>query len=136
MESHFQLTDSAFEQQFADGILPPALFNHEAHLRLAWIYINRYGIETALSIICLRLTNYVELLGASDKFNKTLTIAATKAVFHFLQKSKSSTFGSFIIEFPRLKYEFKALLNCHYSTDIFLSERAKKEFLEPDLLPF
>jgi len=66
----------------------------------------------------------------------TLTIAASKAVAHFIQKSKSNSFHDFILEYPRLKNNFKDLMNAHYKIDIFNSAKAKKEFIEPDLLPF
>jgi hypothetical protein len=82
------------------------------------------------------LQNYVASLGAKDKYNKTVTIAAVKAVYHFMLKSKADNFQVFISENQKLKTNFKELLNTHYSTDIFKSTKAKKEFLEPELLPF
>jgi hypothetical protein len=136
MDSHFMLTDSEFENQFGSCALDPAIFSHEAHLRLAWIHISKYGIENAIKNICSQLQNYVKHLGASDKYNETLTIAATRAVYHFMLKSESNSFGSFIEAHPRLKHNFKELMFAHYSTNIFTSERAKKEYLEPELLPF
>ena len=35
------------EQDFIECKLNPSDFSHEAHLRLAWINIDRYGIEQA-----------------------------------------------------------------------------------------
>ncbi len=136
MQNHYQLSDNDFEAQFANANLDPAIFSHEAHLRLAWIHLNRYGLRQAEENICAQLVNFVNTIGAADKFNKTLTIAAIKAVHHFMQKSTSDNFADFIEEFPRLKYNFKELLGYHYGFDIFQSERARKEYLEPDLLPF
>jgi hypothetical protein len=136
MNSHFDLTDSAFEQQFKSCTLDPALFNHEAHLRLAWIHIRQYGVEQAIENICTQLIAYTSHLGASDKFNKTLTIAAIRAVYHFMQKTTAVTFDDFIRQFPRLKTNFRDLIAAHYAQNIFKSEMAKREYLEPDLLPF
>ncbi|MDX1943095.1 MAG: hypothetical protein SFU99_21205 [Saprospiraceae bacterium] len=136
MEKHFHLSDLAFEQQFADCSLDPTLFSHEAHLRLAWIHIKKYGIDQAIENICQQIKHYAASLGAHDKYNETVTIAAIRAVYHFMLRSKTDHFQDFIIENPRLKTSFKELLFSHYSTDIFTSERAKKEYLEPELLPF
>ena len=136
MERHFDLTDPAFEQQFEAGTLNPELFTHEAHLRLAWIHLKHYGEEAAIRNVSKQLQNYVGILGAQDKYNQTLTIAAVKAVFHFMNKSKSDQFQDFIAEFPRLKFNFKDLMAQHYSVDIFNSKTAKQVFLEPDLAPF
>lgn len=136
MHNHFQLTNVQFEQQFQQCTLNPALFNHEAHLRLAWIHIKNYGRETAIQNICSQLVRFTASVGAADKYNKTLTVAAVKAVHHFMQRSSSETFYDFITEYPRLKFNFKELMAAHYKKDIYQSEKAKKEFLEPDLLPF
>jgi hypothetical protein len=134
--THFDITDTEFEMQFADCSFNPALFSHEAHLRLAWIHIDKYGVENAIENICSQLVAFVSALGAYDKYNKTLTIAAIRAVYHFKLRSKSDNFQDFIIEFPRLKHNFRQLIECHYSTDIFKSVQAKQEYLEPELLPF
>ena len=133
---HYNLSDTTFETQFANCQLSPALFSHEAHLRLAWIHITKYGIEQALINIQSQLQDFVSHVGAKDKYNKTLTIAATKAVYHFTLKSSSVTFKEFIEEFPRLQYNFKELMEAHYSMDIFTLEKAKKQYILPDLLPF
>ena len=136
MENYFNLSDLEFENQFANCTLNPELFSHEAHLRLAWIHITKYGIDKAEENIQTQLKNFVQFVGASDKYNKTLTIVAIKAVNHFILQSKSNHFNNFIIEFPQLKTAFKPLINSHYSIDIFNSEKAKTEFIKPDVSPF
>lgn len=136
MEKHFELSDSDFENKFINCELNPSDFTHEAHLRLAWINIKKYGIKQAEKNIQIGLKNFVEFVGAKDKYNVTLTLAAIKAVYHFMLKSKSDNFKNFITEFPRLKNNFKDLMSCHYGFDIYNSDKAKTEFLEPDLIPF
>ncbi len=136
MISHFDLSDEEFLRQFINCEFNPAYFSHEAHLRLAWINISKFGIEKAETAVQYQLQGFVEFVGAKDKYNKTLTIAAIKAVYHFMQKSKSDNFKDFITEFPRLKTNFKALMGSHYSFDIYNSAEAKHEYLQPDLLPF
>ncbi|AXG70279.1 hypothetical protein KORDIASMS9_02518 [Kordia sp. SMS9] len=136
MFDHIQLTDATFEKQFATCKLSPSLFTHEAHLRLAWIHITKYGIKQALDTIQIQLQNFVAHANAADKYNKTLTIAATKAVYHFILQSKTTTFKEFITEHPRLLSNFRQLMEAHYSLDIFTSQRAKQYYISPDLLPF
>lgn len=136
MEAHSKLTDTEFVQQLQQCKLDPAAFSHEAHLRLAWINIKQYGLSEAEKNIQHQLQNYVAALGAENKYNKTLTIAAIKMVYHFMLRSKTDDFQEFLVAFPRLKSHFKELLHKHYSFDIFHSEEAKKKYLEPDLLPF
>lgn len=136
MQSHFELTDNEFEIQFQSATLPPALFTHEAHVRLAWIHIKKYGCQKAIENITGQLMDYVEAIGETGIYNHTLTIAAVKAINHFINRSASNNFIDFIQEFPRLNTNFKDLMAAHYSVDIYHSETAKQQFLEPDLLPF
>src|SRR5690349_3635830 len=136
MENHHQLTDAEFEKQFEDCTLNAEWFTHEAHLRLAWIHIRKYGVEQAIKNVCPQLIRYTESLGARDKFNKTVTVAALKAIDHFMKRSATDKFNDLILEFPRLKTDFKKLMAAHYGFDIFKSTQAKEEYLEPDLLPF
>lgn len=136
MEQHYTLTDSEFEQQFASASLDPAVFSHEAHLRLAWLHLDRYGLEKAIEHITEQLKNFTAAVGAVDKYNETVTIAAIHAVNHFKMRSGCREFASFIAENGRLKTNFRDLMNSHYRTDIFRSVSAKASFLEPELLPF
>jgi hypothetical protein len=136
MEKHLALSDTEFENQFATGTLPPDQFTHEAHLRLAWIHLHRYGVEQAIENITTQLQAFVHRVGASDKYNATVTVAAIRAVYHFMLRSRTTTFQNFLTENPRLKTSFRNLLMSHYCTDIFRSEQAKKHYLEPELIPF
>ncbi len=136
MELHYQLTDDEFEAQFVNKTLNPATFTHEAHLRLAKIHISKYGLEKAIHNLCQQIEAYASFYGDGDKFNITVTVAAAKAVNHFMGRTNSDSFHELIATFPRLKTGFKSLMEAHYSFEIFNNEQAKKEFLAPDLVPF
>jgi len=136
MEKHFTLSDEELERQVGLCEFAPSDFTHEAHLRLAWILIERYGIGDAETQIQELLLKFVDCAGAKDKYNTTLTVAAIRVVYHFWQKSNSENFMDFIHEFPRLKSNFKALLAAHYGFDICASNQARLSYMEPDLLPF
>ncbi|MGH1364437.1 MAG: hypothetical protein ACRBF0_12835 [Calditrichia bacterium] len=136
MNDHFSLSDAEFAQQFSDLTLNPTLFSHEAHLRLAWIHLVQFGEQQAIANITLQIRKFATFHGDPGKYNETVTVAAIKAVYHFLQKSKSDNFGDFITEFPRLKTNFKDLMAYHYKMDIYKLPEAKHRYLEPDLLPF
>ena len=136
MDSHYSLSDREFEIQFKNTSLDPKLFTHEAHLRLAWIHVNRYGVGQAAENISRQIARFDRKFGDGTKFHKTVTIAAVKAVAHFIDRSGSGNFKDFIREFPRLKSNFMDLLSQHYSFNVFADEKARHTFVEPDLLPF
>ena len=136
MEQHFTLTDGEFEKQFESCSLNPVMFTHAAHLRLAWIHIYKYGAGIAIDNIRFQLQRFVDNLGVRSKYNETVTIAAIKAVYHFMLTSNTDNFTDFITENPKLKNNFKELMASHYQTDIFNSPIAKEKYLVPELLPF
>ena len=136
MKTHCSLTDDQFLHQLQMATLDVAFFNHEAHLRLAWIQLKRHDNKNAISKTCTLIQNYVQVLGAMDKFNKTLTVAAVEAVAHFMQKTEVRSFEVFIEANPQLTLNFKGLLQTHYSFDIFSSTSAKSDYLAPDLVLF
>jgi len=136
MKAHSDLSDPQFEEAFKRAILAPQLFTHEAHLRLAWLHIKNYGIDSAITSVTSQIENYTRVLSAEGKYNETVTIAAIKIVYHFMLKATSENFKNFILEFPRLKTNFKDILSQHYGFDVFTFEEAKSSFIQPDLLPF
>lgn len=134
MEEHRKLSNEEYEKLFEEGRydLP---FTHEAHLRLAWIHIVRYGLVNAEKSIYEQFLSFAKSKNADAKFSKTITIASVKMVGHFIKRSRADDFWGFIEEFPQLKNEYKDLLASHYDTDIFNGEEGRNEYLEPKV-PF
>jgi hypothetical protein len=149
MEPHRSLSDQTFLEQFSQQALPPDWFSHEAHLRLAFLHIRQLGIEQAIDTVRKQLKAYVAHLGAIDKYHETLTVAAVRAVYHFMlregmdapaahtrDEATLEAFLTLLQRHPRLRTSFRELMFAHYKTDIFSSAFAKKEYLAPELLPF
>lgn len=130
------LTDEQFAFQFAEGSLPPELFTHEAHLRLAWVLLRKYDFEKAVTKICDQIARFDRLHGDGTKFHHTLTVAALRIVEHHRLKSAADSFPDFLNEFPRLKTDLKAMIDVHYSSELLKSPDAKVIDLPPDRLPF
>ena len=131
-----ELDDTEFGHQFEKGTLPPALFDHLGHLRMAWIYLNSYGEGGAIEKACGDIRAYARIHGDVEKFHKTLTVASIKIVNHFVKRTETGDFSNFIHENPRLGHSFKELLGQHYSRAVLDSKEAKADYLPPDLLPF
>ncbi len=135
-EKHHLLTNDELEDKFSTCDVPAVLFTHEAHLRLSYIHITKYGLDQAIENLTKQIANCDNKYGDGTKYNKTLTIASAKVVHHFIDKSKALDFNSFLVEYPQLKNDFVGLLKTHYEIDIFNDQIAKQEYLEPDLLAF
>ena len=131
-----QLSDEEFERRFAEGTLNPAEFNHEAHVRLAWIHLTKYPQEEAIHHLCTQIAAYDLRHGDGTKFHKTLTVAAACIVLHHIRKSHARTFPEFMAEFPLLRTDFSRFVFAHYSREVLTKPEAKDDALAPDLMPF
>lgn len=136
MSTHFQYSDAEFSARFRDCTLEPDLFSHEAHLRLAWIYLNAHGIDTVIQYCLGQIQRFDQVYGDGRKFHATLTVAAVKALAHFKSRSRSHSFPDFLAEFPRLKTDFRGLLAQHYSFDVLGHPIARRQYVQPDRLAF
>lgn len=136
LKSHWDLSDQEYTWQFEAGSFPPRLFSHEAHLRLAWIHLRQGGLKQALASIPTQIRQFAIQVGVPDKYHETVTRAAIYAVHHFMQKTETDQFETFIAEHPALQHDFKSLINSHYLHDIFKDEQARKAFIPPDAAPF
>ena len=134
--NHSELSNSEFLYSLQNCCLDPDLFNHEAHLRLAYLQLSKNPLNKAAKFTSKIIQKYVIHLGAQDKYHHTLTIAAVHIVAHFKDKSTTQGFENLIKEFPRLTSNFKSLINTHYSPVVLQSSRSKLVFVEPDLLTF
>ena len=121
------MSDSLLLEQIENCTLPTSEFNHETMLKLAWILINKYGVEKAVvKNIELKENYFINALN-SDKFNKTLSRAYVEIMHYFMQQSaQPQNFDLILMAFPRLKYNFKNLVKTHYGYNI-LKEHRKEE---------
>ena len=133
---HSQYTDKEFIYAFESKGFPPNLFTHEAHLRLAWIYLIQYDEPLAIDKTCQGIQNFDQFHSDGTKYHVTLTVASVKVVHHFRQKSNATTFENFVAEYPKLVTSFKELLFQHYDKGVLTDPKAKTAYLQPDLLPF
>ena len=136
MERHWKISDQEFEEQFSTCKFRPLWFTHEAHLRLAWIYVTKYDSVVAFKKYSSQLQEFANKYNADGKYNATVTFASIQIMKFYLEKSDAYDFQDFINEFPQLKTNFKQVLQTHYSGDIFTSKEAKQNILQPDLAPF
>lgn len=114
-------------EQIENCTLPADEFNHEIMLKLAWILINKYGVEKAVVKNAEIKENYFINALNSDKFNKTLSRAYVEIMYYFMQQSANpADFNRILNAFPRLKFNFRDLVKTHYGYNI-LKEHRKEE---------
>ena len=135
MESH-QLSeeDRNFRSAFEACTFAPSQFNHEAHVRLAYVYLVESDVESAVQRMREALLNFLEHNGIPrSKFHETITHAWVLAVRHFMNRSSSTSSTNFIARNQAL-LDTKMMLT-HYSASVLFSSDARASFVEPDLEP-
>ena len=134
--SHQQsFDDRAFREQFETCLTSPADFNHQAHIRLAYIYLCDDEPSKAYQNMRQSLQGFLTYYGVeASKYHETLTRAWLKAIHHFMVlTSDTSSAAAFIVRHPQL-LDAKVMLT-HYSKASLFSDRARATFVEPDLEP-
>jgi len=131
-QHHRKLEDDAFESAFANKELRPSWFTHEAHIRLAYIHIKKYGYTRALSHMREQIRGFAEHLGVYDKYHDTVTIAAVIMTAEAIEKTEQHSFQSFIEQDGAYLLLFKDLLKYYYSYDLFKDEKSRAHWVGPD----
>jgi hypothetical protein len=135
MEPHeLSQEDRNFRSAFEAYAVTPSQFNHEAHVRLAYVYLAEYDVESAVQRMREALLNFLEHNGIPrSKFHETITRAWVLAVRHFMNRSASTSSADFIAKNQEV-LDSKIMLT-HYSASVLFSSDARASFVEPDLDP-
>lgn len=130
------ISDTTFLEKFEDQTLSPDYFNHSGHLRLAWLYLTKYPLETAIDKVTKGISAYANSLGAKDKFQHTLTEATVRIMASRLKQSNESSLDEYLDNNSDLIEDLWQVISDHYSKERLTSDKAKASFVEPDLKPF
>jgi hypothetical protein len=127
--------DRRFRDDFEGCRVPPAEFDHRAHVRLAYTYLAGNDAETAVAAMRAGLLAFLRHNGVDpSKYHETMTRAWILAVRHFMEISGDSTSADAFIENNATLLDTKIMLT-HYSTVLLFSPEARSQFVEPDLGP-
>jgi hypothetical protein len=126
--------DRDFRSAFEACAVAPSEFTHEAHVRLAYVYLVESDVESAVQKMREALLTFLEHNGIPrSKFHETMTRAWVLAVRHFMDRSVSTSSADFIARNQEL-LDSKIMLT-HYSASVLFSPDARVSFVEPDLDP-
>lgn len=127
--------DDAFLRAFFACELPAADFDHRAHLRLAWLMLKQHDFDEALERICDGIQRFAAHLGATDKYNRTMSEAIVRLMVKGGAGPLSPSWDEFATANPRLFSDLRGILSQHYSPERLASAEARRTFLPPDRSP-
>ena len=135
------MDDADFLSQFESQTLPFEAWTHRAHVKIAWIYLDRYPFDEAVDrmrrgIQAYNARNEVPE-GPTSGYNETTTVAfmhlvhATKTAY--ADAFPADTADAFCETHPQLLH--RHVLRLFYSPQHRLHPEAKTTFIPPDLAP-
>jgi hypothetical protein len=130
------MNDEEFLTGFEACTLTRSEWTHEAHLRMAWLYLTRLPWELALERVRLG----IQQLNATfrkdqpqlpDGYHDTITVAFVRLVV--AQLRHNDTFDTFRSRNPELFDRTLTALRQYYSKERLSSDAARRNFIEPDV---
>ena len=134
MKKASTLTDAALFLALRDNTLDPDTFDHESHIRLAWIYLTRWPFEEACEQFNTDFLRFIVKAGAEGKYHKTITDALLQLIAsHLGPEQCRSDWEFFKADAGPLFDDAYGLLQRFYSLELLQSDRARTEYAGPDV---
>lgn len=122
-------------QAFEDASIDPDLFDHEAHVYVAWLYLQECELDEALARFCAALKRLTIKLGIESKYHETITWFFMILIAERFTKPDSGDWQSFKRQNADLFATDPSIIKQHYSADRLGSALARTQFFLPDRLP-
>jgi hypothetical protein len=148
------MTDDEYLLAFKTCAIPRSEWTHEAHVRMAWIYLSRRPFTEAIDRIrrgIRKLNNRIgqppithrapdfrkgparpSTNGDPNGYHETITVALTRIIAGRIQAGDE--YATFRERNPDLFDRKLSALFCHYSPALLWSPEARGWFVEPDLI--
>ncbi len=132
------MSDDEHIRQFEERSLPLDLWNHRAHLKVAYLYLTRFPFDEALSRMRDGVRAYNAAHGITDSptggYHETMTHAWLQLIHTTLRQfGPAVSADAFFDAQSQLSQKRNLLL--FYSRDRIMSPEAKASFVTPDLAP-
>ena len=119
-------------RQFESADIQPGGFDHEAHVYIAWRYLQRHPLLKAIELYRAGLQNLVKKFGAESKYHETITWFFMVSISERMNGAGARNWGAFKASNPELFGESATWLARHYSAERLASSQARQRFVLPD----
>lgn len=123
--------DTDFIRSFEDGTLPNSAFHHRDHVRLAWLYLERYPVLEALARFTEGLKRFAAANGHPGLYHETITWAYLFLIRERKAGPGEETWEEFASRNPDLLGWNPSILDRYYAKETLHSERARRVFVMP-----
>lgn len=131
------LSDDELWHGFGAATLPAQVWTHRAHLRVAWMFLQRYPLDEAhvlMRVGIIRLNAFHGLVETPSRgYHETLTRVWLSLVAALGKTTDAPGSGAFVD--ACMDALGKDAVLRHYTRDLVMGVRARARFVEPDLAP-
>jgi hypothetical protein len=131
------MTDAEFITAFEKATLPRPFWTHEAHIRMAYLYLR--GLPDAnlvLPMVRERIRFYNEAHGNKTGYHETITVAFLTLVAQRLRSGEGThSWEEFRTAHNDLIGGGMAILRHYYTEEILFSPEARVYFIAPNRIP-
>jgi hypothetical protein len=118
-------------ETFERGEVDAESFDHEAHVYLGWLYLERYPLLEAIRRYRDGLRRLTARLGAPGKYHETITWFFLVQIDNRRRLAGTTDWPGFRRDNPDL-FRARPLLARYYSPERVDSDTARRHFLLPD----
>lgn len=120
-------------EAFEAGTLDPQSFDHEAHIYVGWLYLERIPLLEAIRRYSTALRRLTTKLGVPGKYNETITWFYLVLIAERRQTTRGHGWFAFRSENDDL-FHGSRMLGRYYSKALLKSDQARQAFVLPDRL--
>ena len=128
------MTETEFLEAFERCSLPEDQWTHAAHVRMAWLYLQRIPLSEAIPVVRDGIKRYNASLKKTLAYHETITQVFLQLISHRMQHSGGhQSFTDFCIENADLLDRNMTALLIYYRKETLFSQAASEAFVKPDL---
>ena len=127
------MTEQEFYEQFENATLDASIFSHSNHVKMAWIYLQKFDLPKAIERFSKALKKFATVNGAPKLYHETITFAFLILINERMKAvEKLQNWDEFKQNNPDL-FDWKDnILKKYYRQETLKASFAKKVFVFPD----
>jgi hypothetical protein len=126
------LSDQELIGRFEAGAVPESEFHHADHVRLAFVYLQKYPPLAALERFSGALKRFAASHGKPQLYNETITHAYFFLIHERIARYSCIEWDEFAAQNPDLLIWKDGILNRYYQDATLKSDLARNVFVFPD----
>ena len=127
------IDDEDLIEQFEKCVLPDEGFHHDAHVRVAWLYLRKYPLLEAVATFSKNLKRFAAAGGNEAIYHETVTWAYVFIINERMARGgPEMSWNEFAEANPDLLDWKNSILNKYYTRETLGSDLARKMFCMPD----